>query len=213
MLKNDVWGKYYVSLVSGQRDSITDYQQCIFVSQDKSSYGWNWRWPNGIIPIERWDKVKSYPHILFGKNPWGDVSPQNKLPEQIRNIISLQASYKAAINITSQEKKYNLSFDGWITNSPPHDKSNIQYELMIWEHSLNMPPAGTIVATPQIDGIPYNLYEGQGSNEGITWTIFTYLPQASIQISDRIIDIKPFLSNLVSSGRILPTHFLTNMSF
>ncbi|MCK9618042.1 MAG: hypothetical protein M0R21_09440 [Lentimicrobiaceae bacterium] len=207
-LINDMWGIYDKN---GTKPN-TFYCQCIF--NNGNIFGWKWQWPHdgGLALLG----IKSYPEILFGRNPYNNnASTTSLLPIMISNIDQIQVTYTANLNLLTQTtNQYNLSFDLWVTDSQTPTSSNIKAEIMIWElANTGFTPPSNIptYSNVPIGGQYYDLYEYPHGLDPY-WT-HSFVSKSTPNISNRIINLKPFLDYLINKNDFSTDRFLSNVTF
>lgn len=147
-LQNNMWG----------RGDATDYEQCVERSgPDPFPLAWHWDWPEDGV-----DRVRGYPFVGFGQDPWRQSSSSADLPLPVKDVRTLDVEYRIR---SESSGKYNLAFDIWITAEPgvtaPPD-ANVSREIMIWlQHSENPLPPFWLVEEVTIGGESYEFYKGE----------------------------------------------------
>jgi hypothetical protein len=143
---NNVWN----------RDGVAG-TQCL------TANGWTWNWPD--IGDGR---VRSFPSLYTGKQPWAPGRATNGFPRQIGALQKLSA--KVDLQVKSSGVG-NTTFDIWIIEDPQKTgRANIRAELMIWLDG-NLPPFGTSQGIFTVDGRRYELFLNPGE-----WTYAAFLP-------------------------------------
>lgn len=218
---NDFWGRCKKDLCPFDPNEYcinSNWEQCLYPLQ----WRWSWNWPRTSDPPPwcnpEWG-VKSYPHILYGKNPHsiGSVSTTTFLPYRLDSIIAININYSANVTLnTGYNNSYNLAVDSWITNSRNPSPSNIEFEIMVWEkRSDDVWPCGSypIQTGIYLDGNNYNLYRCVINSGGINWMCYSFLPTSNINISNRSINYYLFLQYLINNYGLNSFLYLSNISF
>ena len=215
LMINSQWNKGEIPL--------NEFSQCIFKTEQNGTtyYGWNWSWPNLPLPGYRFEQVKSYPHILYGINPFdkdrGTTTTQ--LPENINKLSMAQVDYTAVSSYTSSVNQYNLAFDIWITNSKTPGPENILSEIMIWEDRSLLIPMATpdkIIGEIVEKGITYDLYKywQQEDNSQYGWWYLAFIPQNAGTYKNGVhsVNLLTFINYLLENDHISSENFLSNVS-
>jgi serralysin len=175
----------------------TDYQ--IAMTFGVSSFeGIDFDWS---FPANEGGRVRAYPDIVFGAQPWGraDSDPNHVFPIQVKNLFALTANYNLAWS--GDTGGFDVSYDIWFTSIPNGGPSTITNEVMIWLHSGN-------VATY---GQPIGRYQ-DGSFSGTIYHSGTYTAiVADTDTSAGQIDIANVIESLEHYDIIGPTEYLTSI--
>jgi xyloglucan-specific endo-beta-1,4-glucanase len=97
----------------------------------------------------------------------------------------------------------DVSYDAFISSSDSTSAAH-NYEVMIWLAALGGAEPigyGTPVASPTIDGVTWNLYEGPN-----TWTVFSFV--ATSEITDFSGDVMNFFNYLIDNFGVPSDYYL-----
>jgi xyloglucan-specific endo-beta-1,4-glucanase len=97
----------------------------------------------------------------------------------------------------------DVSYDAFISSSDSTSAAH-NYEVMIWLAALGGAEPigyGTPVASPTIDGITWNLYEGPN-----TWTVFSFV--ATSEVTDFSGDVMNFFNYLIDNFGVPSDYYL-----
>lgn len=196
ILSNNKWGYYKIGNES--------YEQYIY--SDTLSTSWEFTTPiknNGVI---------GYPEIFFGKSPFGGETTDTYLPIKIDNINDIICDYDVDMYI--DKKKYNLTFDLWVTDNSEGTKS-IKNEIMIWEDRNVARPFGKLIGNIDIDG-EYKVYSGymdrSSENLGTDGWMFTAFIRTDRRRKGSV-DIKKFLNYMKSKNILDGNSYLSTIEF
>lgn len=97
----------------------------------------------------------------------------------------------------------DVSYDAFISSSDSTSAAH-NYEVMIWLAALGGAEPigyGTPVASPTIDGVTWNLYEGPN-----TWTVFSFV--ATSEVTDFSGDVMNFFNYLIDNFGVPSDYYL-----
>jgi len=184
-LFNNVWGK----------ENITSYKQKIFTfkTENGARMGWQWSWPSDTR------RVVAYPEIMYGQGPWQSYSTSKKLPAKVSDV-NLTVSYDFSLDATGF---YNVAIEFWVTNKRIPNPNDLTHEVMIWVVNSGMVPAGKVVDTPVINGIPFNFHINKNHDPGAGSNVSGWLYIAFVAQKDHLqaeLKMKDFISYLIKNG-------------
>jgi hypothetical protein len=190
LLVNNVWGK----------EDLTGYSQSIGIAgePDACRFRWSWDWPRTSV-----GSVRAYPEIIYGWKPWSPASTTSSLPIQLSALEELEIDLKYN---SQADGRYNTAFDLWLTSTNPPTGETITREIMIWVGEAQMTPAGSRVASLEIDGIPYSLYKVQ-----MDWTYLAFIQET--QEPTEIIPIARLLDYLIENQHLQADEYLASIEF
>ena len=85
-------------------------------------------------------------------------------------------------------------------------------ELMIWANHAGAPqPFGRQVATVNIEGATWAVWEGRATNAGISWNVVSYVRQSTTNSIS--VTLRDFTNDSVSRGFMSTAWFLTSVQF
>jgi hypothetical protein len=189
------------------------FEQCLLKRESggRAQYGWTWSWP-GFDPT-----VFAYPEIVFGWKPWTGGNPSDpRFPLRVADVRQLALHYDVETEATG---KYNLAPEIWLTKSgkwtaEPQPKS-ITTEIMFWmDFTADVHPAGSIIDTPTLDGVTYELWKmdniGKETN-GTGWALLSFKRPTTQRRGTLGIDTP--LKHLVDKKLVDPDHYLASIEF
>lgn len=192
---NNMWGKADAGMAP--------YSQHLDV-YDASQYNvtaeWTWAWPAGT------GRIKAYPSVIYGKDPWREGSTATTLPVQLSKMGDYAASYDAEVT-ASPESRFNTAFDLWITSDALSTSQSVTAEVMIWINHQNM-SAGPFSGRVTMDAQEY-YFGAPNSDRGWMYTAFQKVNQESVGS----ISITRFLDFLIQKGHIASTDYLSDIEF
>jgi Glycosyl hydrolase family 12 len=197
ILKNNLWGK----------SKLKNPDQAVLCSYKKDGlFGWKWQLPNnsgGVI---------GYPALQVGRNPFEKgASNVKEFPVQVSKIGKLPVKYDVETHV--KFRKYNLSFDLWLTDVEQYSIGNIKTEIMIWEDYFDFTSFGKKVATIISPFGTYDVLEGHLENSKFAqdWQYIAFVRTVPRKKGE--VDIAFFLEYLVSKGMISKEHYFTSIEF
>lgn len=197
ILKNNLWGK----------SKLKNPEQAILCSYKKEGlFGWKWELPNnsgGVI---------GYPALQVGRNPFEKgVSNVAEFPVQVDRIEKLPVTYDVESHV--KYRKYNLSFDLWLTDAEEYALGNIKTEIMIWEDYFDFTSFGKKVSTIITPFGTYDVLAGHLENSKFSqdWQYIAFV--RTIPRTKGEIDIAFFLQYLLSKEMISKEHYFTSIEF
>jgi len=201
---NDQWGS---------KKATTPFEQCLLKREgpERAKLGWTWNWP-GLDPT-----VFAYPSITFGWKPWvGGPSTDPRLPVRVADLKRLELHYAVE---SEAEGAYNLAAEIWFTRArpatPAADPKSITRELMVWlEADGSATPAGSIVSTPTLGGIAYELWKedtiGKDAN-GVGWMLLTF--KSPVTRHQGTLPLHDFVRHLVERSLLSPDEHVASVEF
>lgn len=136
--------------------------------------------------------VRSYPSVAYSCG-W-PVSAYTSIMSTFAETWPAGATGEAA---------YDIFMAG--TSAAPTARTT---EIMIWTDTHSATPAGSVIATPVISGIPYSLYF---SSTLQTWPYYAFL--ASSNFSSGTIDILAVFNYMVANSHILASDLINTIFF
>jgi hypothetical protein len=202
--ENNVWGS---SKAKGK------FQQCLLEREvaGRPERGWTWNFP-GFDP-----SVFAYPQILFGWKPWSGGKPTDaRFPMRVADARHITLHYQVE---TEAEGSYNLAPEIWLIEngqwSVAANPKLITAEVMFWmDYKSGARPAGTIVDTPQLDGVTYELWKADeigDKGDGKGWVLYSF-KSPTVQHQGTI-SVDQLLDHLVRAGHVDPNHYVASVEF
>lgn len=196
---NNKWGEW--KLKKGER-----YIQRLF--ELKNKIGWRYVTPDknrGVI---------GYPELFIGKSPFGGESNSVDLPKKIDEIKSLEATYDVSMYI--EQKKYNLTFDLWVTKNGKNETEDISHEIMVWEDRNVAMPAGKFKGEVHTTSGVYRMYhtwmDRTSENLGTPGWYFTAFVRKQGRRSGEV-DFTEFIYLMLLEGILDENHFISTVEF
>jgi hypothetical protein len=198
----------------GSDKSQGPFEQCLLkrTVNGKQERGWTWNFPGTD------SSVFSYPEIIFGWKPWtGGKTTDPHLPTRVGDFKKLTLIYEVESQITGS---YNLAPEVWLTNrnvqNGPASPRSISAEVMFWVDSGGVAqPGGSVVATPVVNGEPWELWQQDGAagdaRSGAQWRLLSF-KRPTPQLKGAL-DIPAFMRVLVAQQLIDPNHYIATIEF
>ncbi len=185
-LKNNLWGKSKVKRGTAELCVFTRGNDC----------GWEWKIDNtasGVI---------GYPALEIGRSPWGGKERKDSggFPLLVEDVGELDVSYNFETHV--KHKKFNLSFDIWLTDVAKADNKNITTEIMIWEDYFDFSSYGRVIEKIITPFGRYKVYKGYLKNDKFAqdWVYIAFVRESPR--SEGKVDVKHFLDYLVKNNHI-----------
>ena len=190
-------GKYWLNNNTWGASSGTG-QQCIWdTSQSGSTIAWgtNWNWSGQS------SQVKSFDSSVLGWH-WGWKNSGTGLPVQLSANRSVSSGWRFQ---PPSSGTFNVAYDLWLHTIPNPDWSNQPSdEVMIWLYRAGgAGPLGTRVATVNIAGTNWDLYEGN-----IGWQVHSFVRTSNT--TSVSLNLRDFLNYLRSRG-LSSSKYLTSV--
>jgi endoglucanase len=149
----------------------------------------------------------AYPSIFAGCH-YTACSSNSGLPLKVSSFGNVRSS----VNFNTTGGAWDSSYDIWFDTQPNPTGQNNGEELMIWANHAGAPkPAGSQVGTATIEGATWAVWEGKGSNGGITWNVVSYVRTPAVNSIS--VTLKDFTNDSVSRGFLSTAWFLTSVQF
>lgn len=203
----------YENNVWGSKKAKAAFEQCLMRRKVGSGfeYGWRWNWPGYD------NTVFAYPQILFGWKPWSGGTPTDaRFPLRVGDVQHLSIHYDVE---TEASGSYNLAPEVWIIEgsgaSADPDPKRITTEVMFWmDYVEGAIPAGTVIDTPTLDGVTYELYKQDSigdKGDGTGWALLSF---KSPKVQHRgTISVHTLLDHLVRKGLVRPDEYVASVEF
>jgi len=196
-LKNNLWGR-------SKLDQPESAVLCSF--KQGESYSWKWELPNNA------SGVIGYPALQVGRNPFEKAASNvAEFPVKVGEIKHMPVNYAVETNV--KHKKYNLSFDLWLTDKQDYALENIQTEIMVWEDYFDFTSYGKKTATIIAPFGTYEVFEGHLKNPKFSqdWQYIAFVRTTTR--SEGEVDLAFFLEYLSKGGKISKEHYFTSIEF
>jgi xyloglucan-specific endo-beta-1,4-glucanase len=187
-LNNNTWG---AGSGSGQ--------QCIWnTSQSGSTIAWGTSWNWSGQPSQ----VKSFDSSVLGWH-WGWKNSGTGLPVQLSANRNVSSGWNFQ---PSGSGTFNVAYDLWLhTISNPDWSNQPSDEVMIWLYRAGgAGPLGTRVATVNIAGTNWDLYEGN-----IGWQVHSFVRTSNT--TSATLNLRDFLNYLRSTQGLSSAKYLTSV--
>jgi hypothetical protein len=168
--------------------------------------GWDWHWGAS-------NSVVAYPEVFYGDTPWD--SAQASVP----GLPFLAGSKNVSINFNVNLRAtgiYNMAFEFWVVSKVPAASTDITHEVMIWNKTSGMTPAGTRKGKVTFDGVTYDVYQrvNHGDASGANANKWSYIAfQARKPILNGPLNVSNFINYLIDKGILNRTLYVTTMEF
>src|SRR5450755_303580 len=196
-------GKYYLFSNLWGANSGTG-KQCIWdVANNDSNIAWgtsrSWSGQGG---------VKSYNSAVLGWH-WQKQTPDDAtgLPLQLSAHQPVKTAWTYAINQNGSPAIFNVAYDLWLHTMPNPAADNPSDEVMLWLYKQgNIHPVGSPVATLNMDGTTWTLWEGARSS----WQVHTFVRNGNTS-GTQALSLNDFLDYLVVQRGLSSTKYLTGV--
>jgi hypothetical protein len=187
-LNNNLWGQ-----------SSGTGSQCMWDTGQSGStirWGTNWNWSGQT------SQVKSFTSSVLGWH-WGWKNSGTGLPVQLSANRSVSSGWSYQ---PSGSGTFNVAYDLWLHTIPNPDWSNQPTdEVMIWLYRAGgAGPLGTRVATADIGGTTWDLYQGN-----IGWEVYSFIRRTNT--TSATLDLRDFLNYLRSNRGLSSSKYLTSV--
>jgi len=212
----------------------TKSKENVFVSADKSSFGWNF--DRGDCDTGNTNTKPDYPEIEFGIHPFGlgsseatspDFSTTTLLPKQLKDITEASVEVKNMVITLDKPSSWNINFEFWLSKQNPattQGNAGVYAELMTfwgWEDKRWPLTGMTDQNSPICDiGCTNGLSAGsktydlivQKESWGSGWKYFQFRGTGQPQTSfSGKVDVKKLIDYLVQKGGATQDMWLTRM--
>lgn len=185
--KSNMWGMFKIPSKYKQ-----DYTQYI------KSDGWIF-----CTPFRNYGVI-GYPSITYDNNP-----------TKVSNIDTHVVEYESSLEI-EKNRKFNTSFDFWLSTEDKFAFPSITHEVMIWDNYFVSMPFGKFRSEVVIGGNLYRVYSGyiDKSIENLGTNGWEYICFLNVNRKEsNVVDVKVFLYYLISNGYITTDHYLVRSEF
>ncbi|KDN38892.1 hypothetical protein RSAG8_09173, partial [Rhizoctonia solani AG-8 WAC10335] len=126
------------------------------------------------------------------------------LNKKLNAIGKIPTTWRWTYNAASTALIADVSYDLWLSNVPNSGtgSKDTTFEVMIWLSNRRAGPAGSKVATANINGLNWGLFKGRVG----TWDVYSFV--APSELSNYNADLKPFLTHLINSRGISSNQYL-----
>ena len=157
--------------------------------------------------------VLSYPALEYGASPWNATiaGSESKLPIKISDIQSLVFNYDMTIG--GDKAGFNVAYDLWLTDTSGGDGNHVTHEIMIWVHTGEGGPAGSLVSSYSDDLFTGSLYTTRmtdaASTNAHSWQYVAFQAQGD-DLSGQI-DFAAMLTKLKQLGIVSGNEYLADI--
>ncbi len=150
-----------------------------------------------------------YPDIIAGRHPFGG-SPASENPDGLPLAVSainsgVVTSWSTTENST--DGTYDVAYDNWFDPSSAPTLPTGE-EMMIWLNHNGAQPAGSVVATATLDGIPFNIWASQMTNSsGGHWEDVSFV-MANTTSSITNLQLAPLVQESIKLGYMQSSWYL-----
>ena len=146
----------------------------------------------------------AYPSIYIGCH-WGNCTANSNLPVQISALTDARSDWSTTQPTSGT---YDAAYDIWINTAPTTGGQPDGAEVMIWlNYRGSIQPFGSQVATANIGGASYNVYEGPETSGSTTWNVVSYQAQ-NTALSASNLDMQAFINDAVNRGYVSASWYL-----
>ncbi|NNM22120.1 MAG: hypothetical protein HKO54_01100 [Flavobacteriaceae bacterium] len=196
-LKSNMWG----------RSKIKQGNPVLCTYKKGDNFGWKWEMPKSA------SGVIAYPALEIGRTPWGSKQ-RGKIagfPLKVSRIKNLTSGYDVETHV--KHKKFNLSYDFWLTDIELGEGSNIRTEIMIWEDYFDFTSFGKVIDKIQTPFGEYKVHKGHLKNEKFEqdWIYLAFV--RTTPRTKGAVDINYLLQYLSRNAHINPEHYFTSIEF
>jgi hypothetical protein len=196
-------GKYYLLNNIWGANTGTG-EQCIWdVGSNSSSIEWStkWNWSGQF-------QVKSYDSVVLG---WHWQKPTTSyltgLPLQLSSNQPVQSVWSYTINQIGPNTTFNIAYDLWLHTIPNPTSDAPSDEVMLWLYEQgDIHPVGSPVATVNLDGTSWTLWEGSRSS----WRVHTFV-RSTTTTTGQSVNLDDFLLYLVANRGLSSNNYLTGV--
>ena len=151
----------------------------------------------------------AYPDIIAGRHPFGG-NPYSANPDGLPLAVSainsgVVTSWSTTEN--SNDGTYDVAYDNWFDPSSAPSLPTGE-EMMIWLNHNGAQPAGSVVATATLDGIPFNIWASQMTNSsGGHWEDVSFV-MANTTSSVTNLQLAPLVQESIKLGYMQSSWYL-----
>jgi len=196
-------GKYYLFNNLWGANTGTG-EQCIWnVASNSSSIDWStkWNWSGRF-------QVKSYDSVVLGWH-WQKQSTTylTGLPMQLSSNQPVQTNWTYTITQIGSNTTFNIAYDLWLHTIPNPNSDSPSDEVMLWLYKQgSIHPVGSPVATANVGGASWTLWEGSRSG----WGVHTFV-RSTNTTAPQSLNLRDFLNYLVSNRGLSSNKYLTGV--
>ncbi|HXX77105.1 MAG TPA: hypothetical protein VEI53_01325 [Ktedonobacteraceae bacterium] len=196
-------GKYYLFNNLWGTNTGTG-EQCIWdAGSNNSSIEWStkWNWSGQF-------QVKSYDSVVLGWH-WQKqtTSYLTGLPLQLSSNQPVQTIWSYTINQIGPNTTFNIAYDLWLHKIPNPASDAPSDEIMLWLYKQgDIHPVGSPVATVNLDGTSWTLWEGSRSS----WQVHTFVRDTGTTTGQSV-NLDDFLHYLVANRGLSSNKYLTGV--
>lgn len=202
---------HYVNNEWGSANASGPFEQCVLKREAAggSEYGWTWSWPG------KQSEILAYPEAIYGWKPWsGGPSTDSRFPFRVADMQGLTLNFNVELAATGF---YDLAAEVWLVQDGEFSAANpglITAEVMFWMDSSDLGPAGTVIATPSIGGVDYELFQAENfgdRGDGSGWSYLVFRRREAVH--QGTLDVLPLLQYLADQGLVATTDFVASVEF
>lgn len=151
----------------------------------------------------------SYPSVFIGSNNNHTSGSASNLPKAVSSITSIPTTFDTNAN-SCNCGNYNASYDVWFSTSSAGDAAAPSGGyLMVWLYKPSgaQPIGGTIASNVTIPGVSGTFNVWSGDNGGKPCISYV----STSNVNSMTFDLKAFISDAVSRGKVQNSWYLTNV--
>ena len=196
-------GKYYLFNNIWGANTGTG-KQCIWdVGSNDSNIAWStqWNWSGQF-------QVKSYDSVVLGWH-WQKQTTTylTGLPQQLSSKQPVQTKWTYNITQNGPNTTFNIAYDLWLHTISHPNQDNPSDEVMLWLYEQGgVHPVGSAVATVNMDGTSWTLWEGSRSG----WQVHTFV-RSKNTTGAQSLNLSDFLNYLVAQRGLSRAKYLTGV--
>ncbi len=150
-----------------------------------------------------------YPDIIAGRHPFGG-NPQSQNSDGLPLAVSAINSGVVTSWSTTESPSdgtYDVAYDNWFNPSTSPSLPTGE-EMMIWLNHNGAQPAGSVVATATLEGIPFNIWAAQVTNSaGGHWEDVSFVMQNTTS-SVTNLQLAPLVQESIKLGYMQSSWYL-----
>ncbi len=196
-------GKYYLfNNLWGANTGTGD--QCISDDADNGSrIAWStkWNWSGQF-------QVKSFDSVVLGWH-WQKQTTTylTGLPQRLSSDQPVRTNWTYNITQNGPNTTFNIANDLWLHTIPNPNQDNPSDEVMLWLYEQgNVHPVGSPVATVNLDGTSWTLWEGLRNS----WQVHTFV-RSTNTTGAQSLNLSDFLNYLVANRGLSSAKYLTGV--
>jgi endoglucanase len=149
----------------------------------------------------------AYPSIYAGCH-YGNCSSGSGLPLQVSAFHDVHSTVDYAVT----DGEWDAAYDIWLDTTANPSGQNNGAEIMIWGNHAGPPqPFGAKIATADLAGATWDVWEGRQDGGGIGWNVISYVRQQPATSLD--VHVQDFTADAAGRGYVDSSWYLTSVQF